>query len=232
VIPEGFTVGQIATAVAALPGFHLSAQKFLAAATDGTVRSPYEPTGTNNLEGLLFPATYQVQQGETEIDVVQQMVQAFDDRAQSINLSAAAAKLGESPYALVTVASMVEREAKLAGDRGPVASVIYNRLKAGMALGIDATEAYYLRLNNPNLQPTGAQIADDPGPYNTRIHKGLPPTPIANPGLPSLEAAASPPTTAYLYFAVVRADGQLGFAATLAAFGPVQQQCVRIGACD
>jgi UPF0755 protein len=231
-IPEGFTVGQMATAVAALPGFHLSAQKFLAAATDGTVRSAYEPSGSNNLEGLLFPATYQVQQGETEIDIVQQMVQAFDQRAQAINLSAAAAKLGETPYALVTVASMVEREAKLTGDRGPVASVIYNRLKAGMALGIDATEAYYLRLNNPNLQPTGAQIADDPGPYNTRIHKGLPPTPIANPGLPSLEAAANPPTTGYLYFAVVKPDGQLGFAASSAAFAPVQQECVRIGACD
>jgi UPF0755 protein len=232
VIPEGFTVGQMATAVAALPGFHLSAQKFLAAATDGTVRSPYEPAGTNNLEGLLFPATYPVPQGETEIDVVQQMVQAFDERAQAINLSAAAAKLGETPYALVTVASMVEREAKLAGDRGPVASVIYNRLKEGMPLGIDATETYYLRLNNPNLQPTGAQIADGPGPYNTRTNKGLPPTPIANPGLPSLEAAANPPATNYLYFAVVKADGQLGFATTSAAFQAIQAECESIHACS
>jgi UPF0755 protein len=231
VIPEGFTVGQMATAVAALPGFHLSAKKFVAAATDGTVRSPYEPAGTNNLEGLLFPATYQVPQGETEIDIVQQMVQAFDERASAIDISAAAAKLGETPYALVTVASMVEREAKLAGDRGPVASVIYNRLKAGMALGIDATEAYYLRLNNPNLQPTGAQLANTPGPYNTGIHKGLPPTPIANPGLPSLDAASNPPTTDYLYFVVVKPDGQNGFATTYSAFLALKQQCQNIGRC-
>jgi UPF0755 protein len=232
VIPEGFTVGQMATAVAALPGFHLSAQKFVAAATDGTVRSPYEPAGTDNLEGLLFPATYPVQQGESEIDIIQQMVQAFDERASAIDLPAAAARLGETPYALVTVASMVEREAKLSGDRGPVASVIYNRLKAGMPLGIDATEAYYLKLNNPDLEPTGAEIADGPGPYNTRTHQGLPPTPIANPGLASLDAAANPPTTDYLYFAVVNTNGQLGFTATLAAFAPVVQQCREIGACD
>jgi UPF0755 protein len=232
VIPEGFTIRQMATAVAALPALHLSAQKFVSAATDGTVRSPYEPAGTNNLEGLLFPATYPVQQGETEIDIVQQMVEAFDQRAEAINLTAAATRLHETPYALVTVASIVEREAKLTSDRGPVASVIYNRLTAGMTLGDDSTEVYYLRLGNPTLVPTGAQIADGPGPYNTRTHQGLPPTPIANPGLPSLQAAANPPTTGYLYFAVVKADGQLGFATTQAAFGAIEQQCQNINACD
>jgi UPF0755 protein len=101
-----------------------------------------------------------------------------------------------------------------------------------MPLGIDATEAYYLRLNNPSLQPTGAELAYGPSPYNTRTHKGLPPTPIANPGLPSLEAAANPPTTDYLYFAVVKNDGQLGFAATSAAFASVEQECQQIGACQ
>jgi peptidoglycan lytic transglycosylase G len=230
VIPEGFTLRQMATAVAALPGLHLSAQKFVAAATDGTVRSPYEPAGTNNLEGLLFPATYPVQQGETEIDIVQQMVEAFDQRAASINLSAAAAKLGESPYALVTVASIVEKEAKLNSDRGPVASVIYNRLKDGMTLGDDSTELYYLRLTDPNRLPTGTNM-EEPGPYNTRINKGLPPTPIASPGLPSLQSAANPPTTDYLYFAVIKSDGQLGFATTGAAFVPIQQECLNIHAC-
>ncbi|HUJ66556.1 MAG TPA: endolytic transglycosylase MltG [Acidimicrobiales bacterium] len=231
VIPEGFTLRQMATAVAALPGLHLSAQKFVAAATDGTVRSPYEPAGTNNLEGLLFPATYPVQQGETEIDVIQQMVEAFDQRAATINLSAAAARLGESPYALVTVASIVEKEAKLNSDRGPVASVIYNRLKAGMTLGDDSTELYYLRLTDPNRVPTATNM-EEPGPYNTRINKGLPPTPIASPGLPSLQAAANPPKTDYLYFAVVKSDGQLGFATTLGGFAPIQQECLNIRACD
>jgi len=129
------------------------------------------------------------------------------------------------------VASIVEREAKLSGDRGPVASVIYNRLKVGMPLQVDSTEAYYLRLNDPNLVLHGAQLLQ-PGPYSTYSHTGLPPTPIANPGLPSLEAAADPPTTGYVYFAVIKTDGQLGFATTLAAFAPIKQACENIGACN
>ena len=224
VVPEGYTVRDIGAAVAALPGLHLSAQKFVAAATDGTVRSPYEPAGKNNLEGLLFPATYQVQQGESEIDIVQQMVGAFDDQAAAIGLQAAAARLHETPYDLDTVASIVEREAKLDSDRGPVASVIYNRLRMGMTLGADSTETYYLRLTDPTLIPTATQL-DQPGPYNTRINTGLPPTPIANPGVPSLEAAASPPTTSYLYFVEINPDGQLGFASTSGGFVQLQQEC-------
>ena len=117
VIPEGFTIRQIAAAVGALPQLHLSAQRFLAAATGGEVRSPYEPAGVNNLEGLLFPATYQVHQGESEIEVLEQMVGAFDDQATAIGLTAAAARLHMTPYQVVTVASIVEREAKLYANR-------------------------------------------------------------------------------------------------------------------
>ena len=230
VVPEGFTVRDIGEAVAALPGLHLSAEKFVAAATDGTVRSPYEPPGVDNLEGLLFPATYPVQQGESEIDIVQQMVAAFDEQADAIGLQAAAARLHETPYQLATVASIVEREAKLDRDRGPVASVIYNRLRIGMTLGADSTETYYLRLTDPKLIPTAAQL-DEAGPYNTRINKGLPPTPIANPGVPSLEAAASPPATSYLYFVEINPDGQLGFASTPDGFVQLQQECQAANLC-
>ena len=183
VIPEGFTVRQIADAVAALPHLHLSAQKFLTLISSGQVRSPYEPAGGNNLEGLLFPATYQVSQGQTESDVLEDMIGAFDDRAQSLGLTQAASALHLSAYQVITVASIVEREAKLDSDRGPVASVIYNRLHAGMPLGADSTQTYYLRLTDPTLVPTATQL-NQPGPYNTRLNTGLPPTPIANPGLP------------------------------------------------
>jgi len=224
VIPEGYTIRQMAAAVGALPQLHLSAARFLAAATNGEVRSPYQPANVNNLEGLLFPATYQVRQGETEIDVLEQMVGAFDDHANAVGLSAAAARLHVSPYQLVTVASIVEREAKLAADQGPVASTIYNRLRAGMPLGADSTQTYYLRLRNPQLTPTTAQL-DQPGPYNTRLVKGLPPTPIANPGLASLRAAANPPHTNYLYFVEVKPSGQLGYASSVAGFAQLQQQC-------
>jgi UPF0755 protein len=224
VIPEGFTVQQIADAVGALPGLGLSSQKFLQAASDGTVRSPYEPAGENNLEGLLFPATYDVRQGESEVDILEQMVGSFNDHAQSLGITQAAATLGISPYQLVTVASIVEREAKRDSDRADVASVIYNRLRAGIPLGADSTQAYYLRLTQPGLNPT-AQQDNQPSPYNTRLNKGLPPTPIASPGLPSLQAAVSPPATTYLYFVEINPDGQLGFASTIAGFTQLQRQC-------
>lgn len=231
VIPEGFTVEQIAARIAALPGLHLSAQKFLAAANSGTVRSPYEQAGVNNLEGLLFPATYKVHQGESEVEVLEQMVGTFDTQADAVGLQAAAAKLGFTAYQIVTVASIVEKEAKLPGDRGPVASVLFNRLHAGMSLGADSTQTYYLRLRDPGLGvPTAAQD-DQPSPYNTRINKGLPPTPIANPGLASLQAATQPPSTPYLYFVEVNPDGQLGFASTQAGFDQLQARCRAAGLC-
>ncbi len=230
VIPEGYTIRQMANAIAALPHLHLSASRFLAAATNGEVRSPYEPARVENLEGLLFPDTYQVVQGDTEIDVLEKMVGAFDDQASAIGLNALAARRHLTPYQVVTVASIVEREAKLAPDRGPVASVIYNRLAAGMPLGADSTQTYYLRLSNPTLIPTVSQL-NEPSPYNTRIHTGLPPTPIANPGLASLQAAASPPSTRDLYFVEVKPDGQLGYASTSAGFTQLQAQCRAANLC-
>ena len=224
VIPEGYTIRQMAVAVGALPRLHLSAARFLAAATNGEVRSPYEPANVNNLEGLLFPATYQVRQGDTEIDVLEQMVGAFDEHANQVGLTAAAAQLHVTPYQLVTVASIAEREAKLNADLGPVASTLYNRLRAGMPLGADSTQTYYLRLRNPALTPTAAQL-NQPSPYNTLQVKGLPPTPISNPGLAALSAAATPPHTSYLYFVEVKPSGQLGYASSTAGFAQLQQQC-------
>ena len=230
VIPEGFTIAQIAHAVAALPSMGLSAQAFLAAASDGSVRSPFEPSGVNNLEGLLFPATYQVRQGESEVEILQEMEDTFYQRAEQLGVTPAAAKLGMTPYKLITVASIVEREAKRAADRPNVASTIYNRLRVGMSLGADSTQTYYMRLSDPTVLPTPHQL-NQPSPYNTRVNKGLPPTPIANPGLASLQAAAAPPTTNYLYWVEINPDGQLGFASDNAGFIRLQQQCQAAGLC-
>jgi UPF0755 protein len=223
-VPEGYTLRQIADAVGTLPQLHLSPSRFLAAATSGEVRSPYEPPGVNNLEGLLFPATYQVRQGESEVDVLEEMVGAFDDQASAFGLSGAATRLHLTPYQVVTVASIIEREAKLPADRGPVASVLYNRLRAGLSLGADSTQTYFLRLTNPDITPTAPQL-NQPSPYNSRLDKGLPPTPIANPGLPSLQAAASPPASNYLYFVEINPDGQLGYASSPTGFAQLQDQC-------
>lgn len=223
-IPEGYTLTDIAERLQSLRGMHLSAAKFLAASSSGTVRSPYEPPGVNNLEGLVFPATYDVTSSMTEVDVLQKMVQAFDDEASQLGLTQGAAALHTSPYDVVKVASIVEREAKLDGDRGPVASSIYNRLANGMTLGADSTLVYELRTTYPNLNASSINY-NQPNAYNTRLNKGLPPTPIANPGIPSLRAATSPPHTGYLYFVETNPDGQLSFATTNAGFQQLENQC-------
>ncbi|MDQ2754440.1 MAG: endolytic transglycosylase MltG [Actinomycetota bacterium] len=223
-IPEGYTLRQIATKVAALSKLHLSADKFLAAASTGAVRSPYEPTGLNNLEGLVFPATYEVKQGDSEAQVLQQMVSQFTSEASHLGLDQAAATLHLTPYQVIITASIVEREAKLDADRGPVASTLYNRIKAAKPLGADSTLVYALRQANPDLDLSKVDY-NQPNPYNTRLIKGLPPTPISNPGIPSLEAAATPPATTYLFFVEVNPDGQLGFASTDAGFRQLENSC-------
>ncbi len=216
-IPEGLTLAQIAARVATLPG--RSADKFLAAATSGQIRSRYEPAGSNNLEGLVFPATYQVSASDGEATILQRMVQKFDDTATTLGLDQAAAKLGISVYQLVTVGSIVEREGKLDADRGPIASVIYNRIAKGMFLQIDSPLLYGEQLADPHKIDLKAAT-----PYNDYKFKGLPPTPIASPGVASLEAASSPPSTTYLYFVLIDPNGQQAFASTAADFARLRAE--------
>jgi UPF0755 protein len=218
VVPEGFTVRQIAERVGRL-GVGISARAFLAAALHGQVRSPYEPAGTDDLEGLLFPATYDVPVGEDADELVQWMVDTFDLHAGQLGLSEAAKELHYTPYQVVTVASIVEREAKLEADRGPIASAIYNRLARRMPIGAESTLLY--GLGNPS-HPVNVLAPD---PYNTLLHKGLPPTPISNPGVASLLAAMHPPRTSYLYWVEVKPDGKMGFASSYAEFRRLEQEC-------
>ncbi|HXW79737.1 MAG TPA: endolytic transglycosylase MltG [Acidimicrobiales bacterium] len=219
VVPEGFTIRQIAAAVGRLQGIGISAQSFVQAATSGQVRSPYEPPGTNDLEGLLFPATYPVQKGETADYLVQYMVDTFDSYASQLGLTAAARELHYTPYQVVTVASIVEREAKFESDRGPIASAIYNRLSRHIPIGAESTLLYGLG------DPNGPVNMDARNPYNTLIHVGLPPTPISNPGIPSLEAAMKPPTTNYIFWVEVNPDGKMGYASNEAGFVHLQAEC-------
>jgi UPF0755 protein len=230
-IPEGYTIQDMAQAVGKLPDVHITAAQFLAAAHSGQVTSPYEPAGSKDLEGLLFPATYMIKAGQTPNDILEQMVGAFDENAQQAGLTQGAAKLGMSPYQVVTVASMVEKEAKRDQDRGPIASVIYNRIHVGMPLGIDSTLLYALEQANPFLNPATVD-PHTPNPYNTRDNPGLPPTPIANPGLPSLTAAANPPATTYLYYAVTGPGGQTSFASTSQQDQQIEAQCKAAGYCS
>ncbi len=220
VIPEGKTRAQIAqiAAAAGLSGSYLAASR----------RSPLlnpahygAPAGTPNLEGFLFPATYDENPGEPVSRLVEQQLGAFQENFGVAEISRARA-LHVTPYQLLTIASMVEREAQIPGDRAKIAAVIYNRLKAGMPLGIDATIYYAVELHDKiatyTHELTEAQLKID-SPYNTRTHTGLPPTPISNPGVASIEAAAHPAHVPYLYY-VAGADGcgEQVFSTTLAAF--------------
>jgi UPF0755 protein len=213
-VPEGETRTQIAARAhaAGLTG------SYLTASVRSSLLDPAHygaPPGTPNLEGFLFPATYDLYRGDPASRLVHEQLIAFTERFGDEDVRRAR-ELHVTPYQLLIVASMVEREAQLPGDRSDVAAVIYNRLHLGMALGIDATIRYAL---NDFTQPlTAAQLALD-SPYNTRTHHGLPPTPISNPGLASIDAAAHPAHVGYLYY-VAGADGcgELVFSSSFAQF--------------
>ncbi len=219
-IPEGETRAQIAL-IAREKGL---AGSYLAASRRSSPLHPVHygaPPGTPNLEGFLFPATYELYAGSAARLLVSDQLQAFTERFGP-HLAARARTLHINPYQLLTVASMVEREALIPGDRPKIAAVIYNRLRLGMPLGIDATIYYAVEQQQGIATYTGelteAQLHID-SPYNTRTHTGLPPTPISNPGMASIEAAAHPAHVSYLYY-VARADGcgEQVFSNTVAEF--------------
>jgi UPF0755 protein len=149
------------------------------------------------IEGFLFPDTYDFGLSSKGADIVRLQLQRFDEVWRGIDLSGARAR-GRTPYDVLIVASMVERETRVPAERPLVAAVIYNRLDKGMTLGIDATLRYGLGIQGTRPL-TRAQLASD-NPYNTRRFRGLPPTPIGNPGLASMRAAARPAAVDYLYY--------------------------------
>jgi peptidoglycan lytic transglycosylase G len=206
-IPEGETRAQIAQIAAAkgLTGSYLAASRRSPALDPAHYRAPLR---TPNLEGFLFPATYELYAGSPARQLVGEQLTAFEERFGPDEVKRARA-LHITPYQLLTVASMVEREALIPGDRPKIAAVIYNRLRLGMPLGIDATIYYAVEQQQGIATYTGelteAQLHID-SPYNTRTHTGLPPTPISNPGMASIEAAAHPAHVSYLYY-VAGADG-------------------------
>ena len=210
-IPEGYDLGQIAVAVGKLPG--MSAQRFLAAAASGQVRSRYQPGNVNNLEGFVFPDTYFVDEGETEAQLLQMMVDRFDQVADAVTL--ATPSTGLTPFQSVIVASLVEKEAKVPQDRGKIARVIINRLAIHMRLQIDATVEYALGVHKTQLLDSDLAVNS---PYNTYKIAGLPPGPIASPGRASLAAALNPTPGTWLYYVLISADGEHGFATTPAEF--------------
>jgi UPF0755 protein len=212
VIPEGFRLTQIAERVHEDLG--IGAKRFLAEVESGRyVLPPYLPKGTATPEGFLFPKSYEfVEEGLSARVVAERLLEQFGEEAGNLPFDRTD-RLGVSPYELVIIASMIEEEARVDRDRKLIAGVIYNRLRIGMALGIDATLLY--DDPTPDGELSSSDLAFD-SPYNTRLHAGLPPTPIASPGVESLRAALDPADTEFLFYVLCGADGHHKFALTLA----------------
>ncbi len=173
------------------------------------------PSDARTLEGFLFPSTYELVEGATARALVTRQLRAFSDAMKRVDL-AAARRRNLSRADVVTIASMVEREASLDKERPLVAAVIHNRLRQGIPLGIDATIRY---AENNWTRPLRESELQRPGPYNTRLNQGLPAGPIGNPGLASLRAAAKPANVDYLFYVVKPGTcGEHAFSETDAEF--------------
>ena len=205
VFPEGFTRKQMADRVAAVATIaerkrkvhpRLSRASYLSSTAKPRV-PPCFRNKVRTVEGFLFPATYEFFKDTTSAQLVQDQVDAFCENWKQLDLGYARSK-NLTPYDVLIIASMVEKETLSPDERQLVSAVIYNRLHAGMPLGIDATLRYGLDIP-PTESIRQSQLQSD-SPYNTRKRKGLPPTPIASPGLASLQAAAHPAKVKYLYF--------------------------------
>jgi UPF0755 protein len=212
-IPEGYTRAQ-AGELAAAEGLRGDYEK---ASVRSSYLDPAEYGGKNaeNLEGFLFPDTFELEARAPAATLVQLQLEDFKRRLRGVDMSYARSK-NLTVYDVITIASLVEEEAQLEGERRLIAAVIYNRLREGMPLGIDATIRF--ATGNYTEPLTESELAVD-SPYNTRLNAGLPPGPIGSPGLASIEAAARPAKVDYLFYVVEPgACGEHAFSSTEAEF--------------
>ena len=212
-LPEGLSRRELAPVVrrAKVPGNYLRASR------RNRELNPrrYGAQGARSLEGFLFPASYELRKGRPARALVTEQLKAFKRNFAKVDLSYARRK-NLTPYDVLIIASLIDREAAVGKERALISSVIYNRLKNDINLGIDATVRFiYGNWSRPLRQ---SELAN-PSPYNTRVNAGLPPGPIGNPGLASIKAAARPARTRYLFYvAAVCGNGRHKFAKTDAEF--------------
>ncbi len=206
-IPEGYTAHEIAQALASRALGDTSTYERLFLRSGGITVAG---SSTKNLEGYLFPSTYLLPTDESPRQIARVLVEQFR-RELPRDAAARARALHRTVPEVVTIASLIEREGKADDERPTIASVIYNRLRLGMPLEVDASIEYTFAEHHDVI--TNRDLASD-SPYNTYRHTGLPPTPIANPGKPSLDAAFNPAHDDYLYY-VAKGDGHHAFAKTL-----------------
>ncbi len=212
-IPEGYDRGTVAEIAkeAGVRGDYLKASESF----KGFDPARYGALSPESLEGFLFPATYELPRRPTDDDLVARQLAAFKQNISQVNTRYAESK-NLTTYDLLIIGSMIEREVQVAEERELVAAVVYNRLSNDMPLQIDATIRYASGNFTEPISPSELEIDS---PYNTYTNPGLPPGPIGNPGLASIEAAAHPAQVSYLYY-VVKPDtcGEHTFATTEAQF--------------
>lgn len=220
------------------------------ALNSGEIRSRYQPRGVSTLEGLMFPATYQISEDESsnERAMIQRLVNTMDNVIVELGVDEGLRLengLELSPYELIIVASMIEEEARLDEDRAKIARVIYNRLIDAEALGIDATTIYGVHLercaqdfrcSNPSTgfswydpELLQSQLDDATDPYNSRLVPGLPPTPISSPGRASLNAALNPEPGTWKWYVLVDTDGRHFFTDSFAEFEQAKAEAIANG---
>jgi uncharacterized YceG family protein len=210
-VPEGRSRREVAPLVKRLDGNYLRATRRNPALDPREYRAPARAS----LEGFLFPATYELKKGQPVKRLVREQLHAFKANFDKVDLRYARSK-NLTPYDVLTIASLVEREAAVAKERPLIASVIYNRLKNDIRLDIDATTRFAV---GNWRSPLKVSELENQSPYNTRVHSGLPPGPIGSPGLDSIKAAARPARTRYIFYvAQICGNGRHRFAETDAEF--------------
>jgi UPF0755 protein len=211
-VRPGFTLSEVAQEVDSLPGH--SAGGFAKAAASGAVHSSVSPPASDDLEGMLGTGIYNILPGESDTTILTDMVQRFDQDAQAAGLTVASANaLGMTPYQVLTVASIVEKEGYIPVNMPDTARVIYNRLAQGTPLQMDSTVLYALGQDGG---PVTSQDLKVQSPYNSYLNTGLTPTPICMPSEDALKAAVHPPAGSWLFFVLVKKDGTMAFSDTYA----------------
>jgi UPF0755 protein len=210
-VEPGFTVSEVASRLDQFPGHDGSAFKQLA--DGGTLHSQWQPAGVTSLDGLLGTGSYQLLPGESDTQLLTQMIDRFDSQANGMNLTARSAAVGLTPYQAITMASIVQKEGVIQKNLGPVARVILNRLAKNTPLQMDSTVLYSEDRDGGAVTNTDLALQS---PYNTYLHTGLTPTPICFPAPAALQASLNPPAGSWLYFVLVQSDGTEAFSDTYA----------------
>ena len=211
-VPAGFTFQEIVNRIAAF-GATRVADQMLTAEKSGAVRSPFEPSSMNNLEGLVAPGEYLIKPSDTGTSVLEAMVNRFVSLAAANGLTPTSSMNGLNAYELVTAASIVEKEGYFPINMPKVARVIYNRLAKAMPLQMDSTILYALGRDGGSVTPADLAVAS---PYNTYLNRGLPPTPTCMPSGQAINAVMNAPEGAWLYFVVINKAGLEAFSNTYA----------------